>query len=66
MAHTLKGTSGSYGFDELSAELRRIEEGLEGLIEEAPADAWERIGHALARARDALGPPPQPSSSHDA
>jgi HPt (histidine-containing phosphotransfer) domain-containing protein len=39
LAHRLKGTSGSYGFDECSAQLRRIEERLERLADATPADA---------------------------
>jgi chemotaxis protein histidine kinase CheA len=69
MAHTLMGTSGSYGFDEFSAELRRIEEGLDLLSQELPPDAaaaWDRIGQALARARDCLGLPGQAPASRGA
>jgi HPt (histidine-containing phosphotransfer) domain-containing protein len=54
LAHMLKGTSGSYGFDECSAELSRIEERLERLAGGAPANAaaaWVEIEQALERAQ---------------
>jgi len=55
LAHRLKGTAGSYGFDAVAAEL----EALEGILEraareETPADG-EAIDLALARARASLG-----------
>ena len=55
LAHMLMGTSGSYGFDECSAELNRIEECLEQVAAGAPvnaAAAWVEIEQALARARN--------------
>ena len=54
LAHTLQGTSGSYGFDESSAEFWRIEERLDHLLEgasEGAAAAWKEIEQALKRAR---------------
>ena len=54
LAHTLKGTSGSYGFDESSAEFKGIEERLDQLLEgasEGAAAAWMEIEQALTRAR---------------
>ena len=54
LAHTLKGTSGSYGFDELSAEFKGIEERLDHLLEGVSAGsaaAWKEIEQALKRAR---------------
>lgn len=57
LAHMLKGTSGSYGFDEISAELSRIEDRLDRLLEwesaESPA-VWNEIEQALKRAVDHL------------
>jgi HPt (histidine-containing phosphotransfer) domain-containing protein len=57
LAHMLKGTSGSYGFEEISAELKRIEERLDRLLEgespESPA-VWSEIEQALNRAGDHL------------
>ena len=53
LAHRVKGTAGSYGFDSASAALARIEEQLEGLLEKAgpdPARAWDEIERALERA----------------
>lgn len=55
LAHRLKGTSGSYGFDECSAQLSKIEERLERLADAAPASAaaiWIEIEQALSRARN--------------
>ncbi len=57
VAHTLMGSSGSYGFDALCRELRRIELGLEGLLGESPPDfdeAWPEIERAFAQARTAF------------
>jgi HPt (histidine-containing phosphotransfer) domain-containing protein len=54
LAHRLKGTSGSYGFYECSAELAEVEERLEGLSDGASANAtaaWAEIEQALSRAR---------------
>jgi chemotaxis protein histidine kinase CheA len=55
LAHRLKGTAGSYGFDVLAAEL----EALEGILERAGGDetAADRtaVDAALARARASLG-----------
>ena len=60
LAHTLMGTSGSYGLDQVSTELARIEEQLERLLEGAmpdPAAAWTAIEQALGQARTrAAGP----------
>jgi HPt (histidine-containing phosphotransfer) domain-containing protein len=60
LAHMLMGTSGSYGLDEVSAELARIEEQLEHLLENEtpdPAAAWTAIEQALGQARArATGP----------
>jgi hypothetical protein len=56
LAHTLKGTSGSYGLDEFSAELQIVENCLDRLREGADGagDAdWGEIDAALARARKA-------------
>jgi HPt (histidine-containing phosphotransfer) domain-containing protein len=53
LAHMLKGTSGSYGFEEISAELRRIEERLDRLLEGESPDSpavWSEIEQALDRA----------------
>ena len=60
VAHRLKGTSGSYGFVEVSAELERIEEQLDHLLDEALEDSaavWSELEQALERARAALSPP---------
>jgi hypothetical protein len=54
--HKLKGTSGSFGFDEVSAELARIEAQLECLLSGAVPDlvaCWTEIERALNRARAA-------------
>jgi chemotaxis protein histidine kinase CheA len=57
LAHMLKGSSGSYGLAEVSAELRRIEESLDRALEdESPVSegVWSEIEHALRAARDRL------------
>jgi HPt (histidine-containing phosphotransfer) domain-containing protein len=54
LAHALKGTSGSYGFDEVGAELARIEKELDRLLEGGALDSdaiWGEIEGALQRAR---------------
>lgn len=57
IAHTLKGTVGSYGFDEVAAVLASIEETLRqrlaGSTSRAEAD-WVGMAEALDRVRDAL------------
>ena len=58
LVHRLKGTSGSFGFDEVSAELARIEVQLERLLSGATPDRvapWTEIEQALGRARAAVG-----------
>ena len=56
LVHRLKGTSGSFGFDQISAELARIEAQLECLLSGAAPDrvaSWAEIEQALDRARAA-------------
>jgi CheY-like chemotaxis protein len=56
LAHRLKGTTGSYGFDAVSAELAQIESGLDVLLsspEEDALEGWREIGAALRRAHSA-------------
>ena len=58
-AHSLKGSSGSYGFDEASLELQRIEDALGGLLDRAQEPAADaelpgELSGALARARASL------------
>ena len=56
LVHRLKGTSGSFGFDQISAELARIEAQLECLLSGAAPDraaSWTKIDQALSRARAA-------------
>ena len=53
LAHMLRGSSGSYGFAEVSVELRRIEEHLDRVLEgESPVTegVWEEIEDALSAA----------------
>ena len=55
LAHMLKGTSGSYGLDELCAELQAIEERLDQLLDagsEGAGAAWRETLQALERARN--------------
>jgi hypothetical protein len=54
LAHRLKGTSGSYGFDVCSVELGTIEDRLNLLADGVPSNAaaaWLEIEQALTRAR---------------
>ena len=56
LVHKMKGTSGSFGFDQVSAELARIEAQLERLLSGAAPDrvaSWTEIEQALDRARAA-------------
>jgi HPt (histidine-containing phosphotransfer) domain-containing protein len=56
LVHKLKGSSGSFGFDRVSAELARIEAQLERLLSGAVVDrvaSWTEIEQALDRARAA-------------
>jgi hypothetical protein len=56
LAHRLKGTTGSYGFDEVSAELAQVEAGLDGLLARSGGDlaaSWHEIAAALRRVRAA-------------
>jgi chemotaxis protein histidine kinase CheA len=55
LAHMLKGSSGSYGLADVSAELKRIEEHLDRALEgESPVTegVWDEIEDALRTARD--------------
>jgi len=57
LAHSMKGTSGTYGFDEISAALESIETKLDELIETPSADTnriWVDIERALHHARTRL------------
>jgi len=67
LAHTLKGTASSYGFDEIGDSFEAVEEALEALADSAPhganlksklrphsSPAWEEIDAAVARAWAAL------------
>ncbi|MGI9590974.1 MAG: Hpt domain-containing protein [Myxococcota bacterium] len=56
-AHSLKGSSGSYGFSEVSRELQVIEDTLEDLLGSAQPDliaTWPLLVAHLARARAGL------------
>jgi two-component system chemotaxis sensor kinase CheA len=56
LVHKLKGSSGSFGFDQVSAELARIEAQLERLLAGAAPDrvaSWTEIEQSLDRARAA-------------
>lgn len=57
VAHRLKGTSGTYGFEECCAALERVEAGLARVVELAATDAedtWSEIELALRTARASL------------
>ena len=56
LAHTLKGTAGSYGFVDVASELESIESVLDEIPADQAADAasWSRIEEALSRARSCL------------
>ncbi len=52
-AHSLKGSSGCYGFDEACRELQGIEDTLAHLLERTPPElsgVWPALERALARA----------------
>jgi chemotaxis protein histidine kinase CheA len=55
-AHTLKGTSGSYGLDGVSKALEAAEEALDELFSgtEDPDRTWGTVSAALERARGQL------------
>jgi CheY-like chemotaxis protein len=58
VAHTLQGTAGSYGYRDIGAEIRLIEEQLHRLIDGGRGDrqeAWLEIESALSRVRSWLG-----------
>ena len=57
LAHSLMGSSGSYGFRTTSQELKRIEDSLESLLEAETLDLearWPEIERAFDRARRVL------------
>ncbi len=56
LAHTLKGTAGSYGFTEVGSELESIEATLFSMLEGGPrgASEWAKLDRALSRARASL------------
>ena len=56
LAHTLKGTAGSYGFAEVGSALETIEHALLKMIEGGPRDAseWAKLDEALSSARASL------------
>ena len=56
LAHTLKGTAGSYGFADVGAALETIEHALLKILEGGPRDAseWAKLDQALSRARASL------------
>jgi chemotaxis protein histidine kinase CheA len=58
LAHTLKGTSGSYGLEGVSADLARIEEQLDRRLGGELSDTdWSEIERILGRVRDRLDAP---------
>lgn len=60
LTHRLRGTSGSYGLDAISAELRRIEDVLDRPLDgRTPAGVacWREVERALARIRAELAIP---------
>ena len=56
LAHTLKGTAGSYGFADVGAALETIDHALLKILEDGPRDAseWAKLDHALSLARASL------------
>jgi signal transduction histidine kinase/CheY-like chemotaxis protein len=57
LVHTLKGTAGSYGFDELAGVLADIEATLQQMLAgntAGTAEAWARMADALGQARTAV------------
>ncbi len=58
LAHRLHGSSGSYGLDEIAADLQQIEEELERRLgDSTPLEdgSWAVVERALARMRSGLG-----------
>ena len=58
LAHRLHGSSGSYGLDEIAADLQQIEEELERRLgDPTPLEggSWDVVEAALARMRSGLG-----------
>ncbi len=51
LAHRLKGTAGSYGFDAESQAFAALEDALESCAGPEPEDAWRAVDAALARLR---------------
>jgi HPt (histidine-containing phosphotransfer) domain-containing protein len=59
LAHRLKGTSGSYGFDECSTALAQIEAHLGAMIASLPIDTasvWDDIERSLKHAEKGVTP----------
>jgi chemotaxis protein histidine kinase CheA len=57
LAHMLKGTTGSYGFEEISHEMARIEESLGRELQKTAPDlgaARHEVGRAITRVRERL------------
>jgi chemotaxis protein histidine kinase CheA len=58
LAHTLKGSSGSYGLSAFSEAVEAVEQALDELLA-GPGNAdrcWEEVASALERARRQLAP----------
>lgn len=60
LAHMLMGSSGTHGLTEVSAQLRRIEEHLNRMVEGGPEvseGVWDEIEEALKAAGGVVDPP---------
>ena len=64
-AHSLKGSSGSHGFDEACRALQEIEDALGDLLDRAPGDPIDRApGDPIDRAPgDPIGAAPDPAAT---
>ncbi len=64
LAHTLKGTSGTFGLDEISADLEEIWQELEARVAAGATGrrgGWGAVERALARIRARLDAEPPPA-----
>jgi HPt (histidine-containing phosphotransfer) domain-containing protein len=66
LAHKLRGSAGSYGFHELSDEMKRVEGALDVLLRGTSSAAWEELERAIRRALERVGEAGSPDGTADA